>query len=310
MSGIGIICNPHSRSNLKNPQRADQLGFIVGDKGSCHETRDVKDVERLAREFKERDVEILGISGGDGTIHITLTTFIKVYDGAPLPKIAFLRGGTMNNIPNAVNVKGSPEKILSNLILKYHEDKEFTLAEIDVLNINGQYGFLFGMGAVHNFIDDYLHTDEKPSPARGMYLLSKCIISGLLNAKYARKICERFDARITVDDEVALFKNYTMLMTGTITTLGFGFHPLYRARSKPGEFQFVGISTTPRNLLFTFPYALMSRPPKSDDYFDRMGKKMLLELDQPVPYQIDGEPMPATDRIEISIGPRLTCIVS
>lgn len=310
MSGIGIILNPHSRSNLKNPNRADQLGFIVGDKGSCHETHDLKDVERLAREFKKRDIEILGISGGDGTIHITLTTFIKVYGDAPLPKIAFLRGGTMNNIPNAVGVKGSPEKILSNLILKYHEDKEFTLAEIDILNINGHYGFLFGMGAVYNFIEDYLRTDEKPSPARGMYVLSKCIVLGLLQTKYARKICERFDARITIDGELSPFKNYTMLMAGTIETLGFGFNPLYRARTNPGEFQFVGISTTPRGLLFTFPHALMSRPSKSDNYYDRMGKQMVLAFDQPMPYQIDGEPIPATDHIEITMGPRLVCIVS
>jgi len=310
MSGIGIICNPHSRSNLKNPKRADQLGFIVGDKGSCHETRDLKDVERLAREFKERGIEVLGISGGDGTIHITLTTFIEVYGDTPLPQIAFLRGGTMNNIPNAVGVKGSPEKILSNLILKYHEDDPFTLAEIDVLKINGNYGFLFGMGAVHNFIDDYVQSEEKPSPARGLYILSKCISSALFNTKYSRKICERFDARITVNDELVPFKNYTMLMTGTIETLGFGFNPLYRARTKPGEFQFVGISTTPRDLLMRFPCALLSRPPKSDDYFDRMGDRMVLEFDQAMPYQIDGEPMPATDRIEISMGPRLTCVVS
>lgn len=310
MSGIGIILNPHSRSNLKNPNRADQLGFIVGDKGSCHETRDPDDVVRLAREFKERGVEILGISGGDGTNHVTLTTFINVYGDAPLPKIAFLRGGTMNNIANAVGVKGSPERILSNLILKYHEDEPFTLAEINVLNINGHYGFLFGMGAVHNFIDDYLQTDEKPSPTRGAYILSKCIMSAIFQTRYSRKICERFDARITIDGEVAPFKNYSMLMAGTIETLGFGFNPLYRARKHPGEFQFIGISATPRHLLFTFPHALMSRPPKSDNYHDRMAKKTVLEFDQSIPYQIDGEPMPATDRIEITMGPRLTCIVS
>ena len=310
MSGIGIILNPHSRSNLKNPDRADQLGFIVGDKGSCHETRDPKDVERLAAEFKERGIEILGISGGDGTVHMTLTTFIEVYGDKPLPKIAFLRGGTMNNTANIIGVKGSPEKILSNLILKYHEDKPFKESEVDILKINGNYGFLFGMGAVHNFIEDYVSTDGKPSPARGLFILSKCITSAVFQTKYSRKICERFDARITVDDEPVPFKNYTMLMTGTIETLGFGFNPLYRARTKPGEFQFVGISTTPRDLLMKFPYALMSRPPKSEDYYDCMGKKMVLEFDQPMPYQIDGEPMAETDRIEIGVGPRLTCIVS
>lgn len=310
MSGIGIILNPHSRSNLKNPARADQLGFIVGDKGSCHETRDPKDVIRLAREFKERGIEILGISGGDGTVHLTLTKFIDVYGDTPLPKIAFLRGGTMNNTASIIGVKGSPEKILSNLILKYHEGKEFELAEVDILSINGHYGFLFGMGAVNNFIEDYVRVDKKPSPARGAYILSKCILSAIFHTKYSRKICERFDANIAVDGKPCPFKNYTMLMTGTIETLGFGFKPLYRARTKPGEFQFVGISCTPRDLLFTFPSALMSRPPKSDNYVDLMGKEMVLEFDQPTAYQIDGEPMPATDRIEIKMGPRLTCIVS
>ena len=31
------------------------------------------------------EVEIVGINGGDGTIHVTLSTFLRVYDGAPFP---------------------------------------------------------------------------------------------------------------------------------------------------------------------------------------------------------------------------------
>ncbi|HPM41898.1 MAG TPA: sphingosine kinase, partial [bacterium] len=69
MSGIGIILNPHSRSNRKNPERIKQLGFIVGDRGSCHATETLDQVRDLAREFRNRGVEVLGISGGDGTNH-------------------------------------------------------------------------------------------------------------------------------------------------------------------------------------------------------------------------------------------------
>src|SRR3989338_9471201 len=91
MPGIGVILNPYSRSNRKNPGRAERLGFIVGDKGSCHATRDISDVERFAQEFKERGVEILGLSGGDGTYQRTLTTFVKIYGETPLPQIALYR---------------------------------------------------------------------------------------------------------------------------------------------------------------------------------------------------------------------------
>lgn len=93
MPGIGVVLNPYSRSNRKNPWRAEELGFIVGDKGSCHATHSIEDVEILAGQFKERQIEVLGLSGGDGTYQKTLTTFVKVYGAAPLPKIALLGGG-------------------------------------------------------------------------------------------------------------------------------------------------------------------------------------------------------------------------
>ena len=117
MAGIGIILNPKARSYKHNPGRMERLGFIVGDKASCHATQDVLDVEALAKEFKEKEIEILGISGGDGTNHVTLTTFINVYGDKPLPKVAFLRGGTMNNVANALGVKGLPEKFRRREIL-------------------------------------------------------------------------------------------------------------------------------------------------------------------------------------------------
>ena len=98
MSGIGIILNPHSRSNRQNPERIKRLGFIVGDKGSCKLTNDIRDLPEIVHEFREKQIDILGISGGDGTNHCTLTTFINEYKDTPLPTIAFLRGGTMNAI--------------------------------------------------------------------------------------------------------------------------------------------------------------------------------------------------------------------
>lgn len=310
MSGIGIILNPHSRANINKPERVKRLGFIVGDKGSCHATHDVLDVENLAREFKERSVEILGISGGDGTNHVTLTTFINVYGDTPLPKIAFLRGGTMNNLANSIGVRGSPEKILSNLILKYHEDEPFETTDVELLRINGKYGFIFGMGAVSNFIEQYNSTQEKPSPVRALGLLSKAVVSSIFHTKYAAKLTERFDATITIDGEKVPFKNYSMLLAGTLETLGFKFRTLYRARQHPRMFQFVAISATPRHILFTFPHLLLAKQVPSEHYYDEIGKKLTIEVDRPMPSQIDGDIQEPTSRFEIDMGPRISCIVS
>lgn len=309
MSGIGVILNPYSRSNRKNPDRIKRFGFIVGDRGSCHATDTIDQVHDLAREFKERDVEILCISGGDGTNHKTLTTFIEVYGDRPLPKIALLKGGTMNNLAWQLGINGSPEKILSNLILKYHEGEPLKETKINMICINGLYGFIFGMGVIERFIKIYQSIDG-PTPQRGAWLLSRATVSSIINGKMAQHLCERFDARIYIDGKLQPFKNYMMIFAGTMETLGLHFRSLYRGASVPGQFQFVGISSTGRQLILTFPRALMAKPANSENYVDEMAEEVVMEFDEPMGYTIDGDMdgRPST-RIEIKTGPLLTFVV-
>lgn len=310
MPGLGIILNPYSRSNRQNPDRIKHLGFIVGDKGSCHATDTLDQVGELAHEFKERGVDILGISGGDGTNHKTLSTFLEVYGDTPLPRIALLRGGTMNNLAGQLGIRGSPESILSNLILKYHEDESFNETKINMIRVNGLYGFLFGMGLISRFIDIYQDVEKGPTPARGAWLLGRAVISSSINGKMAQHLSERFDAELYIDGRRMPFKNYMMIFSGTMETLGFNFRPLYRATSVPGQFQTVAISATGRQLLFTFPNALLARPANSEHYIDEMGSRMVLKLVKPMSYTIDGDsPESPSDHIEITTGPLLTFVV-
>jgi diacylglycerol kinase family enzyme len=311
MPGIGIIINPYSRSNKKSPERVHKLGFIVGDKGSCHSTETLDEVRELAKEFLERDIDILGISGGDGTNHKTLTVFLEVYGDKPLPKIALLRGGTMNNLANQLNIKGVPEKILSDLIIKYHENIPFDEKLINLVRVNGEYGFLFGMGLISTFIDVYQNVEGGPTPARAAWLLSKAVCSAVSNGKFAQKLTERFDCEMTIDGERQAFKNFMMIFAGTMSTLGFNFRPLYRSTSEPGKFQTVGISATGRQLLTTFPRAFLAKPSRSEHYIDKMCDRMTLEFDRPMRYTIDGDfPDQPTTRVEVEVGPLLTCIVA
>src|SRR3990167_3864318 len=135
MAGIGVILNPYSKKYRDNPERMKRMGFIVGDKASCKQTEDLSDLRRVADEFKSHDIDILAISGGDGTNHCTLTTFIQVYGDKPLPKIVFLRGGTLNTVAGSLKLYGTPEKILSNLLIRYHEDLPFQTRQVMLTKI-------------------------------------------------------------------------------------------------------------------------------------------------------------------------------
>ena len=96
MSGIGIITNPHSKQNKRNPSRSQLLSYILGKQGQMEVTQSLDDLAQVAEKFKKNEIEILAINGGDGTISQTLTAFHKVYGDTKLPKIAILPGGTMN----------------------------------------------------------------------------------------------------------------------------------------------------------------------------------------------------------------------
>ena len=63
MSGIGIITNPHSKLNKRNPNRTALLGYILGAKGQLEVTNTLADLGRVARDFKDKGITTLAING-------------------------------------------------------------------------------------------------------------------------------------------------------------------------------------------------------------------------------------------------------
>ena len=117
MPGIGVVFNPKSGRNVRDPRAAGRLARALGDHGVVRAARSIDELYAVAEDFRRLDIDVLGISGGDGTNGVTITGFIDVYQGSALPRIAFLRGGTMNTVANSVGVRrGRPEGLLGRLI--------------------------------------------------------------------------------------------------------------------------------------------------------------------------------------------------
>lgn len=309
MSGIGVILNPYSKKFKKDPNRAKHMGFIVGDKASCKETEDLDDLRRVAEEFKTRDIDILAINGGDGTNHCTLTTFLQVYGEKPLPKIALLRGGTLNTVARSVGVKGRSEDILSNLLVKYHEDIPFETRDLLIMKINNEYGFIFGIGTAYSFMELY-YKNNSLSPLLAAKTAFHAIGSCLINGKLTRGMFERFNAEVTVNNQTWPFKNYSSLLTGSINQLGLDFKAFYLAEKFPGKFHALGVSCTPRSLLKYLPVMFMGKPSGNPDLIEDAASEMTIKLEKPLPYMIDGDmKKDPVDHFHISCGPVLKVLV-
>lgn len=308
MPGIGIVLNPHSKKHRKDPDKMSRMGFIVGDRGSFQISDDLHDLRRVAEQFKTRDIDILAIGGGDGTNHITLTTFLEVYGEKPLPQVTFLRGGTMNTLANACDIKGAPEKILSNLIYKYHDGEPFETTEMDLMQINDKFGFIFGLGVIYRFMEAYYH-GTPPSPPKAAFTLTRSILSAMCNGKFARRLFDRFDGEVTVDGKRWPFKNWSAIFAGSIPTLGLKFR-IFHYSEEVRKFHAIGFSLPPRNVLRHVPNMFRGKPSHSDELIEMPAQEMVIELAEPMAYTIDGDMLPAEKKLTIRIGPRLKILVN
>ena len=307
MPGIGVITNPRSRQNKRDPAGMRRLGYLIGSRGSAEATRSLDDLYRVCEEFKKEQIDILGISGGDGTLHHTLTAMIKTYGEQPLPQVAILRGGTMNTIANSLGIKGAPSKLLFELVDRYHNDEPFDTFEREILAVGDAYGFIFGGGVISNFLELYYGTG-RPSPSTAAKLLLRSILSAAVGGRLSKKMSRRFRARVTVDGDVWARDDFMAVAAACVREVGLGFKPFYRCEERPHSFALLGIHVaTALGFCLELPRIWRGRPMRRDKAIDAVASEVLFENDE-IPYIVDGDTYLAKGSLRLANGPRVRFI--
>ncbi len=312
MAGIGIISNPYSKMNRKNPIIFEELREVVGVSGVVAETTSIGDIGRVAGEFADRGVEILAINGGDGTLHYTLSHFTRVYRerNLPLPKVALLRGGTMNTISKALDtMKGRPVSILRRVAEKYRADEEFEIVPAHSVEINGfEQAFLFGNGLAANFIDAY-YDGKRTGPLKGLYVLVRMILSIFVWGRYARRLFGKVRAVIEADGERCEAEAFVVVMASGVRELGLGCTPFYRTHERPGHFQIEAIIKSPLWFVTQVPRLWRALPLRTG-VFDRLCRVARIRVKEKYKYMVDGEIKDGPDEFVLRAGPLFSFIKS
>lgn len=313
MPGIGIITNPHSRRNRRHPERMRRLGYMLGQHDTYELTNRVEDVEGVARQFMDNEIDILALNGGDGTNHVTLTTFIKVYGDKPLPKIALLRGGTMNTVSNGVGIAGKPPRLLANLVEKYYTNQPFETTRRDILKVTDgtgtRYGFIFGNGLASNFLEEYYATGN-PSPTTAAVLLSKAVMSLPFGGDLANRIVRPFNARIELDDDVWPERDYASVLASTQDQIGLGFRPFIRCQERDDSFHILGVTAGPLGVAMALPRVRLGLPLSQDSFCSSVSGRAVFRSSEPIGYTIDGDMHVAQDGlVTLETGPKIELII-
>ncbi len=309
MGGIGVITNPRSRKNLRNPKLARELGYILGDKGSLEQPTDHGELLTSARRFRERGIDVLCINGGDGTMHVALTALMRVYDGQPLPKIMLLRGGTMNTIAHGLGIGGRPGELLDYVVTRYHEDEPFGTVSRAMMQVDGdKYGFLFGNGVIAHFLELYYEGGD-PTPAKAVALLARGCASALVRGRLIRKLTRPWRGEVIIDGTSVGTRDWLTIGAGTVDDIGVGFRPFYKAPLHHDRFHVLAMELSGPEFVARLPTIFRARPLEHERVEDRVTQHLLLRSDEPIGYMIDGDFHRGGREVEVRVGPSVEFII-
>lgn len=308
---IGVITNPLSRRNRRNPHMVRELAYILGDNGKLATPTDLAALRQVCATFRERQVDVVAINGGDGTNHRVLTELVRTYDGAPLPKIALLRGGTMNTAAHGLGIKGSPHVLLGRLTDRYHAGDPLPSTHRNLVIVNGEHaGFIFGNGLIGRFLEAYYQGSD-PSPAKAARLLARAGVSALVGGAFAKQLAAPTLCRVTLDGVAWPELPWITVGVAGVDDIGLGFRPFYKAPHNPGFIHAVGIGCSPAAMAGDLWRIFRARPTKHPDIVDALAKRVTLESTDgsPMSFMIDGDFHPGSQSVTIEAGPLVELVL-
>ncbi|TVQ96933.1 MAG: hypothetical protein EA398_15280 [Deltaproteobacteria bacterium] len=180
---IGIIVNPNSRKNRKDPERPERLRIALGDAGSLLVTRRLEQIAPALERFRGDGRSWWVADGGDGALHWMINEAVELFGVERASRdVVYVptRGGTIDFVASAIGLKGESDEIVSRLRKKLVRGRKPKVVEVPSLLFEGEQrtrtgvtlgfsriGFgnsLAGYGA--NFFGPFYRSDTARGPVR------------------------------------------------------------------------------------------------------------------------------------------------
>jgi diacylglycerol kinase family enzyme len=224
----------------------------------------------------------------------------------PLPKVAILRGGTVNTVAHNVGLKGRPDEILARVVEHYRAGQEIPHSDLDLLEVNGMYGFLFGACMPGRFFEAY-YGGPTTGATWASVLAMRTVASAVARGSFAKWMFSPIPAEVTIDGRVLDSRAFTLLVAATVQNVGIGVRVPYRAGTVPGRFHLVASSLPMMNLIGQFARVFGGRPLRGEPHTDTLAKKAEIKFEEMQTYTLDGDLFRA-ERILLAAGPRVSIL--
>ncbi len=305
---VVVFVNPGSRANRRDPGCAERFAKILGDQGAVVAPSGLDKLADEAHRIARESPNVIGIHGGDGTLHRTLSALMAAYLPRPLPPIAILPGGTMNVVASSLSIRTKPEALLGELAENERLGRAPTTVRRRCLRVGNDYGFICGNGLLANFLEEY-YARGRYGASRALWIIFRIVLSLLTTGHYARRVFRRFRGRVAIDDVALPRTHLTGIGAATVTEVGFRFKLHHRADDDPERMAALTIHGGPLSLLLDVLDVRLGRglSPKRADSF--IATRLVVEpQEDETTYTLDGDLYVAKGPFAVEVGPPLDIV--
>jgi hypothetical protein len=288
---IGLITNPRSKRNRRGFGDID--AFVLSAPEFLHVTMNsIDDLPACLADFAARDVGLIAINGGDGTVQAILTALYEKRPFARLPKLAILPRGTTNMSAGDIGVTTAsvdgPRRLLQLARAGQLDDHVVQRPLLRVENIAGlppQRGLFFGTAGIVEAIE---HCRARFQPlglgepvSNALTLVNLCL--GLFWNSGRSGMIAGSPLAITLDGNGRGGGTHDghrlIVLATTLDRLVLGTRPFWNTGRKP--IHFTSIAHPPRGFarrVGSVLYGGVERTLPEDVYFSRDSDRVELEM--------------------------------
>jgi hypothetical protein len=292
---LGLISNPLSGGNRKGLHIIREV--LAGRPQAHHlEASTPLEVGSALAEFAQREVDVVAVNGGDGTIHAVLTELFRQPSPGPVPVLALLRSGTASMIARDVGLSGSRRVALSRLLTWINTGcGSAAVVQRPILKVERPpdqeplYGMFFGAAGICQGIQfclDRVHARGMSGQLAAGLTLGRFLIAA---ARMDKSLLFPVLATVGLDREPSEQREFLLILISTLERLFLGLRPYWGIETAP--LYYTALGARPRHLLLALPTLLRGRKSRfgtpEHGYFSRKVREARLTL--PGGFTLDGE---------------------
>jgi len=291
---IGVLFNPLSGKNRQGLKTISQT-ISEYPRAFQQNVQTPRDISNALLDFARQKIDLLVISGGDGTVQAVLTVLFNRQPFAKHPQLIVLAAGTTNMIAGDVGVSGDQNKALRRLF-QWAQTGSGSVTKIQRpvlrLQIPGyevKYGMFFGAASISQGIQ-YYHKNLHSKGWRGFPGICLTLVRYLWAAfRKPSQSTAAFRIKYGLNGQPLQKENFLLLFVSTLDRLFFGLRPFWG--NKGGPLRFTAVRSPAKHLLRVLPSLARGRRTDKgtleNGYYSNNVDEVKLFLDSPV--ALDGE---------------------